>query len=104
MRFDANYDDTSPDKAEFFYAKCGCFANSRKRRGSHCLTHGPAVQNTRSGSSGVSQFSGQPSLNYQEVATYLEYAPTLRFSGFIELPARFIQPVRSARVPPASPT
>ena len=27
VRFDANYDDTSPDKAEFFYAKCGCFGN-----------------------------------------------------------------------------
>ncbi len=40
-----------------------------------------------------SSSSGQPKLNYQEVATYLEYAPTQRFSGFIELPARFIQPV-----------
>src|SRR5205085_1898326 len=25
LRFDAAYDDNRPDRAEFFYAKCGCF-------------------------------------------------------------------------------
>ena len=26
LRFDAAYDDNRPDRAEFFYGKCGCFA------------------------------------------------------------------------------
>ena len=25
LRFDAAYDNNRPDRAEFFYAKCGCF-------------------------------------------------------------------------------
>jgi hypothetical protein len=91
VRFDANYGDTSPDKAEFFYAKCGCFANP-KVAGSlfDPRARGPVHP---MGTNGAAQFTGQPKLHYQEVATYLEYAPTMRFSGFIEVPARFIQPV-----------
>jgi hypothetical protein len=26
LRFDAAFDNPIPDRAEFFYAKCGCFA------------------------------------------------------------------------------
>jgi len=89
VRFDANYDDTSPDKAEFFYAKCGCFASPQAGSLFDPRARGPVHV---SGSSPLSKFMGQASINYQEVATYLEYAPTQRFSGFIELPARFIQP------------
>jgi hypothetical protein len=92
VRFDANYDDTSPDKAEFFYAKCGCFASPLT------LKTNPSVwdRNARGpehrlGTQGVSQFSGNPHLNYQELATYLEYAPIVHFSAFIEVPARFLQ-------------
>ena len=101
VRFDANYDDTSPDKAEFFYPKCGCFANpmtalnpmTRSLYDPHARGPQHAV-----GRSGVSQFSGEPRINYQEVTTYLEYAPVRNFSAFIEVPARFIQPtlVRNA--------
>jgi hypothetical protein len=104
VRFDANYDDTSPDKAEFIYAKCGCFANPRnflKPNGTFSLgsafakgydpkARGPQ-HNFFPSAHNVGAFSGQASINYQEVATYLEYAPARNFSAFIELPARFLQ-------------
>jgi hypothetical protein len=105
VRFDANYDDTSPDKAEFIYAKCGCFANPinfpmaivngrwngllARQMGYDPMARGP--QHGIIPHVPASAFTGQPRINYQEVATYLEYAPTQNFSGFIELPARFIQ-------------
>jgi hypothetical protein len=69
VRFDAAYDDNRPDRAEFFYPKCGCFGGSAP---------GPKLPET--------------SVDYQEVSTYLEYAPSCRFSGFIEVPVRFINP------------
>jgi hypothetical protein len=109
VRFDANYGDTSPDKAEFIYPKCGCFANPLNflKDGafvkSYAFRHGydprargpqhPVFPGLR-----ATQFSGDPRVDYQELATYLEYAPTRNFSGFIELPARFLNPtlVRNA--------
>ena len=30
LRYDSAYELNSPDKAEFFYAKCGCYANIKK--------------------------------------------------------------------------
>jgi hypothetical protein len=113
VRFDANYDDTSPDKAEFIYPKCGCFGNPANfpkaisngvfntpkalRLGYDPMARGP--QHTMVSNLPVARmFGGDPRINYQEVATYLEYAPTQNFSGFIELPARFLDPtlVRNA--------
>jgi hypothetical protein len=108
VRYDSAYDLNAPDKAEFFYAKCGCFANPKnfllpggvfnpqaalaagydpRARGPQ---HFPIVPPfnpafTRS-------FGGDPRINYQELATYLEYAPARNFSSFIELPARFLDP------------
>jgi hypothetical protein len=26
LRFDSAFHDTAPDRAEFFYAKCGCYS------------------------------------------------------------------------------
>ncbi len=127
VRFDANFDDTSPDKAEFIYAKCGCFANPanfsftltaptpvKSSNGmihiespshgkvfdyGYALAHGydprargPVLHGPVPGHPNVSTFGSVPSINYQEVATYLEYAPVRNFSAFIELPARFLQP------------
>jgi hypothetical protein len=121
VRFDANYGDTSPDKAEFVYAKCGCFGNPfnfqsaivnrtvdgrtfgvwngliARQKGYDPMARGPQhgiIPNVGKNPNGVNPsavFMAQPRINYQEVATYLEYAPTQNFSGFIELPARFVQ-------------
>lgn len=105
VRYDSAYDMTTPDKGEFFYAKCGCFANPTnfaaqfaaggikaaaaagydpKARGPQ---HFPIVTGRR-----VDRFSGEPNMNFQEQSTYLEYASTRNFSTFIELPVRFLNP------------
>jgi hypothetical protein len=75
LRFDAAYDDNRPDRAEFFYAKCGCFraASNFTQR-----APGPPLPET--------------SVDYQEISTYIEYAASDRVSGFINLPVRFINP------------
>jgi hypothetical protein len=100
VRYDSAYDLNAPDKAEFFYAKCGCFANlpvlqangtaamwDPRARGPR---HFPIVPPANPAFS--KNFGGDPSINYQELATYLEYAPVRNFSSFIELPARFLNP------------
>jgi hypothetical protein len=75
VRTDFAYDSNRPDRAEFFYAKCGCFAVA----GVDPNAKGPPKSET-----GIT--------SYQEVSSYLEFAATNRLSGFIEVPARFINP------------
>ena len=70
FRFDAAYDDNRPDRAEFFYPKCGCFHTSDSR--------GPAAPETN--------------VDYQEYTSYIEYAFGPRFSAFFEVPYRSINP------------
>ena len=72
FRFDAAYDDNRPDRAEFFYAKCGCF------RAPGVRAPGPPLAETN--------------VDYQDITAYLEYALTPRFSLFVETPQRFINP------------
>jgi hypothetical protein len=69
MRFDAAFHDHFPDRAEFFYAQCGCNPG---------LVPGPPAL--------VSD------LNFQQLRFYGEFAPINRVSGFVELPVRWIQP------------
>jgi hypothetical protein len=68
LRFEAGYRDNRPDRAEFFYAKCGCLPGGR----------GPTLPET--------------SIDYQEVYAYGEYALGDRFSVFLEVPWRFLNP------------
>jgi hypothetical protein len=66
LRYDDAYNDNRPDRAEFFYPKTGLFPGGP----------GPKLGETR--------------IDYQEVSGYLEWAVSKRFSGFIEVPARFL--------------
>jgi hypothetical protein len=68
LRFDAAYKDNRPDRAEFFYAKCGCFPGSP----------GPPKPETR--------------VDYQDISAYLEGALTPRFSLFVEVIERLLNP------------
>jgi hypothetical protein len=70
IRFDAAYDSFAPDRAEFFYAKCGCFGGDAP---------GPPLVERRINS-------------YQEIEATLEFAVSQRFSGFIEVPYRLLNP------------
>jgi hypothetical protein len=69
IRFDASFHDHFPDRAEFFYAQCGCNPNSPP---------GPPALVTN--------------VNFQQLRFYGEYAPINRFSVFAEVPVRWIQP------------
>lgn len=70
VRFDAAYDNNRPDRAEFFYPKCGCFGTPDAK--------GPRLP--------------ERMVDYQEVRTYVELALSNRLSGFVEVPIRAINP------------
>ncbi len=78
LRYDSFYGDNRPDRAEFFYPKCGCF----KIAGLDPNAKGPPLPETR--------------VDAQELSAYVEYAATERLSGFIEAPVRWINPVDNA--------
>lgn len=119
VRYDANYDLNTPDKAEFFYAKCGCFGNPANFiNGQNVLSQaangGPFTFHTNNAMQlgydpkargpqhapivpGVPRrfstaFPGDNRIDYQEQTTYFEYAPVNNFSAFIEVPVRFLNP------------
>jgi hypothetical protein len=77
LRYDAAYDDNRPDRAEFFYPKCGCFQTAafpfRDPKAS-----GPSLAET--------------SIDYQDITGYLEVALDPRFSAFLEVPWRMLNP------------
>jgi hypothetical protein len=78
LRYDAAFDDNRPDRAEFFYAKCGCLATLK-----------PTNPIFDPHAAGPQQ---QPStVDYQEAQAYFELARDHRFSGFLEIPVRFVE-------------
>jgi hypothetical protein len=76
FRVDADFNLPNPDRAEFFYAKCGCYRNGPT----------PADPNAPGPGPGIAK-----SANLQELQLHLEYAPKRRISVFVETPVRFIQ-------------
>jgi outer membrane putative beta-barrel porin/alpha-amylase len=70
LRFDAGFDNNRPDRAEFFYAQCGC--------------DGPPARGPQPGL--------VLHLNFQQLYMRAEYAPVHRFSVFAEVPVRWVQP------------
>jgi hypothetical protein len=75
IRFDAAFNDAFPDRAEFVYAKCGCYRNT----GADPNAPGPGP--------GIPK-----NVNYQILSFMGEYAVNRRFSAFVEIPFRWIQP------------
>lgn len=82
VRFDAAFNDQFPDRAEFIYGKCGCFRNPT-------LSPGVYDPNAPGPGPGVPQ-----NINFQVLSFMGEYAPKSnhRFSVFIEIPFRWVQP------------
>jgi Putative MetA-pathway of phenol degradation len=80
VRFDTARHDFKPDRAEFFYAKCGCYADLDH---SHPLFD-PNAPGPKPGAA--------DDLNFQQLYILGEYAAGERFSVFGELPNRWIQP------------
>jgi hypothetical protein len=70
LRGDFAYDNNRPDRASFFYPKCGCFMTRDAK--------GPVLP--------------ERSVDYQEVTAQVEAKLAPRFSVFGEVPVRFINP------------
>ena len=70
LRFDAGFDNNRPDRAEFFYAACGCNGSPAAGPAPGLVLH----------------------LNFQQLYMRAEYAPAARFSLFAEVPIRWVQP------------
>ena len=77
--FDAASEIDVPDRAEFFYAKCGCYRD---------LLGDPAHDPDAPGPGpGI-----VAELGFQQLYLQAEYAPTERFSLFAVVPMRWVQP------------
>jgi hypothetical protein len=66
FRADSTWDNVAPTRAEFFYPKPG--------------PAGPGLPRP------------EPRVDYQELFSYFELAPTPRLSGFLDVPYRFLNP------------
>src|SRR5262249_28022879 len=66
-----------PDRVEFFYPKCGCLRPAPGMPGDP-HAQGPPLKET--------------GVDYQELRPYFEFAPSDRWSAFLEVPYRFINP------------
>lgn len=77
LRFDAAYGNNRPDRAEFFYAKCGCFVTAPAPF-TDPTANGPPMPETM--------------VDYQEVMPSVEVAISQRWSVFMNIPIRWINP------------
>lgn len=80
VRYDSGFGMDTPDRAEFFYAKCGCY------RGLPASHPGYDPDAPGPGPGVVSN------LNFSQLYLLGEYAPTGKFSVFAQLPFRFLRP------------
>lgn len=80
FRFDAGSEITSPDRAEFFYAKCGCYRGLPTDHPGY----DPDAPGPGPGIAG--------DLNFQQAYLYGEVGVTGRISVYGELPIRRLQP------------
>jgi hypothetical protein len=84
VRFDAAFNDAFPDRAEFIYAKCGCYRNPG---GGDPFAPGPGP--------GVPKY-----VNFQTLSFMGEYALFPRLSAFVQIPIRWLQPEGVKPAPP----
>lgn len=90
VRFDAAERDDTPDRAEYFYAKCGCYRGLPPTN--------PAYDPTAPGPGpGIPQY-----VNFQQLYIYGELAPSHRYSLFGQLPFRWLQAQGTPQAFPSS--
>ena len=87
IRFETGSGNHVPDRAEFFYAKCGCYRDLRGQA--------PFDPNAPGPGPGI-----VTDMNFQQLYAQGEYAVNDRFSAFAEMPLRWIQPQAFAPPPP----
>ena len=82
VRFDAALHDPTPDRAEFFYAKCGCYRGLQ----------GTSLYDPKAPGPGDEPADIPNYVNFQQLYFYGEYALKHRYSLFGTLPIRWLQP------------
>ncbi|HXG09862.1 MAG TPA: hypothetical protein VNK04_08750 [Gemmataceae bacterium] len=92
FRFDAAYDNNVPDRAEFFYAKCGCFRGLPAPRNAGPLREFLVSRGLFRDPSAPGPPLPETGVDYQDIRSYVEIAASQRLSGFVELPVRFLNP------------
>ena len=91
LRIDTANDDNRPDRADYFYPKCGCFRTlaALGRPGGDPNAPGPGRVPA-------------DHVNYEILSNYLELAVHPRFSGWVDIPVRWVDIFwRDPTVPPA---
>ena len=84
LRYDDAYGNNRPDRAEYFYPQCGCFFAG---------SAGGLPRGTRNAAlRGFGPSKPEKNIDYQELSTYVEYAPYQNMSAFVDVPVRFINP------------
>lgn len=79
VRFDVGLHDQEPDRAEFFYAKCGCYRQLAGNAAYDPTAPGPGP--------GIAT-----DINFQQLYALGQYVIRPRVSLFAELPVRWMQP------------
>ena len=87
LRFDAGFGINTPDRAEFFYGKCGCY----RLAGIDPDAPGPVGIRPPNGAAAITPLI-ENDLDYQELQLYAEFAPHPRFSLFADVPVRSLSP------------
>ena len=85
LRYDVALDDKTPDRAEFFYAKCGCYRAAK----ADLNAPGPGS-------------NAPKSINFQQLYFYGEYALKPGVSLFTHLPVRWVQAKLATDFPDAA--
>ena len=80
IRFEGASDNPSPDRAEFFYAKCGCYRDLPPDN----TAYDPNAPGPRPGAAS--------NVNFKQLFVMGEFATSDQLSVFAELPVRWLQP------------
>lgn len=81
LRYEGAWNNPTPDRAEFFYAKCGCYSDPS-------LAATPLYDAESPGP----QPGAAADVNFTQLLFMGEYAASDRLSVFAELPVRWLQP------------
>ena len=82
IRYDTGFGIDQPDRAEFFYGKCGCYRPSLDPSAPGPVPDAPSPPNRVI----------ETGIDYLDLRLNVEYAFDRRFSWFAEVPFRFLQP------------
>jgi len=87
VRYDSGYGINRPDRAEFFYAKCGCFRNPALQ-----AALGPLFDPDAQGPIGTDTNPVETNIDYQDIWFNAEKTLSDNLSAFVEVPVRFLDP------------